>query len=683
MIQLKLHKMSCFSITIFLIVTGFGSSSSMTNTRNANLGNTLFVGGSGIGNYSTIQSAIDAAVFGDTVFVYNGTYYEHIIVDKAMKLIGEYRTTTIIDGMYDDNVISLKSENIFLSNFTIKNTGGLKDNTAIHIQSNNTTISTCLIYRSRIGLKITNSNITTVTNCLFHTNGKSVQAENSSSINIDASEFSYSGIGIQLYKCKEILLDHVYAHENGIVSFINSSSDIIITHSASCDNNDNAGGIYFYNSHNIQVYNSHAIHCGAGFKIVNSTNVSFRRCNLEYNTHFTFWIYDHSSNITINHCNIIHNLRHGIHITDSSCIITYSNLYDNLIESVLPKNSNVIAKHNFWGSTLGPVVSQGFRLADAISRDFGTITFVPWKTHAWENVGTDWVINETFEKTIVHGYGDSLIDISGDDTDGDGIPDRWEQEFNYNVTVWDDHARLDPDGDALSNLEECYAYAWGANPYQKDLFLEFDHMQSLHHDASNVLPQIYVEQMKERFAEHDIVLHVDQGALGGGEELPFITNFDFGELVDLFWEYFLHNDLNNPRKNIFHYGIICDQGPGNGFAFVGWAHLNSFCISADELLKNQPLFERGWLITCGSMHETGHTLGLFSDDFGGNDNHASIKPQYTDFWYYRNYKSCMNYRYTYTILDYSDGDHGKVDYNDWEGMELDFFKNTHFEWPKN
>ena len=76
-------------------------------------------------------------------------------------------------------------------------------------------------------------------------------------------------------------------------------------------------------------------------------------------------------------------------------------------------------------------------------------------------------------------------------------------------------------------------------------------------------------------------------------------------------------------------------------------------------------------------------MGLVVDDFGGNDNHAAVKPQYKDFWTYRSYKSIMNYRYTYSILGFSDGDNGKIDYNDWEGMEFDFFKNTHFEWPKN
>ena len=40
---------------------------------------TYYVGGSGGGNYSSIQDAIDDASDGDTVFVYNGIYNENII----------------------------------------------------------------------------------------------------------------------------------------------------------------------------------------------------------------------------------------------------------------------------------------------------------------------------------------------------------------------------------------------------------------------------------------------------------------------------------------------------------------------------------------------------------------------------------------------------------------------------
>ncbi len=239
------------------------------------------------------------------------------------------------------------------------------------------------------------------------------------------------------------------------------------------------------------------------------------------------------------------------------------------------------------------------------------------------------------------------------------------------------------EGYSKSSIEECYAYEWGANPFQKDIFLEFDWTESHTEGATNMPSEELIDEMKLRFAEHDINLNVDLGSLGGSEVIPYVTNFNFDTLTDLYWDYFLHNDLENPRKNIFHYGLICDKGPGNGFAMIGWGHLNGFCISADVLKKNQQIQPRQKLITHGSMHELGHTMGLVVDDFGGNDNHGATKPLHREFWKYRNYKSIMHYRYTYSILDFSDGDNGKVDYNDWAGMEFDFFKNTHFEWPKN
>jgi hypothetical protein len=81
------------------------------------------------------------------------------------------------------------------------------------------------------------------------------------------------------------------------------------------------------------------------------------------------------------------------------------------------------------------------------------------------------------------------------------------------------------------------------------------------------------------------------------------------------------------------------------------------------------------------MHELGHNLGLFVDDCGGNDNTAATRPWYREFYEYWNYKSCMNYRYTYAILDYSDGQNGRNDYDDWGNLQFDFFQATAFDLP--
>jgi len=85
-------------------------------------GDTLYVGGSGPNNYTTIQSAIDDAVDGDTVFVYNGTYYEkNIVINKSIDVIGEDRTTTFIYGDGYGDLLILQAEEINVSNFTLQN----------------------------------------------------------------------------------------------------------------------------------------------------------------------------------------------------------------------------------------------------------------------------------------------------------------------------------------------------------------------------------------------------------------------------------------------------------------------------------------------------------------------------------------------------------------------------------
>jgi hypothetical protein len=54
-------------------------------------GNTYYVGCLGPGCYDTIQEGINVAEDGDTVYVYDdfAPYYENVIVNKSIYLIGE------------------------------------------------------------------------------------------------------------------------------------------------------------------------------------------------------------------------------------------------------------------------------------------------------------------------------------------------------------------------------------------------------------------------------------------------------------------------------------------------------------------------------------------------------------------------------------------------------------------
>ena len=86
-------------------------------------GNILYVGGSEPGNYTRIQDAIDNASSGDTVFVYDDSspYYENVMVNTSITLIGEDKNTTVIDAHYDGDALRISADGVNVSGFTLFN----------------------------------------------------------------------------------------------------------------------------------------------------------------------------------------------------------------------------------------------------------------------------------------------------------------------------------------------------------------------------------------------------------------------------------------------------------------------------------------------------------------------------------------------------------------------------------
>ena len=87
-------------IGIILLFVGASVVPSTGMEEKSTIGRAIFyVGGSGPGNYTTIQAAINDANSGDTVFVYNGTYHENVVITKNNIILkGEDKNNTIIDA---------------------------------------------------------------------------------------------------------------------------------------------------------------------------------------------------------------------------------------------------------------------------------------------------------------------------------------------------------------------------------------------------------------------------------------------------------------------------------------------------------------------------------------------------------------------------------------------------------
>ena len=112
------------SIVFGIILLFLLSNSISYVSSNNNLNKTIYVDDEGTADYTNIQDAIDNASDGDTIFVYSGIYYENIVIDKSINLIGENKNNTIIDGGNLKDVVKIWNvDKVNISGFAILNSG--------------------------------------------------------------------------------------------------------------------------------------------------------------------------------------------------------------------------------------------------------------------------------------------------------------------------------------------------------------------------------------------------------------------------------------------------------------------------------------------------------------------------------------------------------------------------------
>ena len=132
-------KKSLLAVIICLNVSLVFFSGCIENTKK-----TLYVDDDGKADFSSIQSAIDAAESGDTVFVYDGFYVEPLFINKSINLVGSGAEKTFIvpkDVEKNSNcTILITADNCTIKNFDISFEGTKSENIGIKITSSNNTI---------------------------------------------------------------------------------------------------------------------------------------------------------------------------------------------------------------------------------------------------------------------------------------------------------------------------------------------------------------------------------------------------------------------------------------------------------------------------------------------------------------------------------------------------------------
>jgi len=325
-------KKKCLAVGIILLFVGINIIPSTAQdiekpSLPTSSGHWLYVGGSGPGNYSKIQDAMDNASDGDTVFVYDNSspYYEHVVIDKSINLVGEERNTTSIDGGGSGCVVSINNDNVVISGFTIQGSGWGSDryNAGITVISD---------YNIICGNNIINNNCSGIT--LTDDSSNNTIYEN------NIADNHHSGIKLNPSRgnniSRNIIRDNFYG-------FLSSTS--------SYDN------VVYMNS----IINNHQ-----GIDLVNSAGYHISENTIMVNEDYgIYMIGSLNSNI---YRNTIENNLGAIYMRDTSdVIISNNNISEewNGIESVHSSNSTV-SGNNFISGGIALTASQNLTIKNNI-----------------------------------------------------------------------------------------------------------------------------------------------------------------------------------------------------------------------------------------------------------------------------------------------------------------------------
>ena len=236
------------------------------------VGDILHVGGDGNGNYSTIQIAIDNANNGDIIIVHQGIYYENLLVDKQLKIIGEnakiktneillicsYITIEgfIIEGYDKNNCINCIGNYIIIKNNTIK-----RFDISIFVSGDNCKIFDNSINNSYYGVYLNKNKKTDIKNNVIKNNWYGIWCENTYNTYISFNDFSYN--------------EWYAVWMEGINGEINRNNFEYNWYS-----------IYLYNSLNFSLNNNTMFNNMHGSQFVNSSYNIFCFNNVYNNQHF-------------------------------------------------------------------------------------------------------------------------------------------------------------------------------------------------------------------------------------------------------------------------------------------------------------------------------------------------------------------------------------------------------------
>ena len=142
-------------------------------------------------DYPTIQSAIDHAAPGDSVFVSAGLYYERVTVNKTLTLVGD-NWETILDGSNLGTLIRVTADNVKITGFKLQNSGWKWGRAGVEVyHADNCSIENNFVYLTCHQIRLNKSQGSTIVSNL---------------VSAPSNPFPQSAYGIRLENCTDCLI---------------------------------------------------------------------------------------------------------------------------------------------------------------------------------------------------------------------------------------------------------------------------------------------------------------------------------------------------------------------------------------------------------------------------------------------------------------------------------------------
>ena len=164
MVKVLIKKVLSINLMFLLIFTGFISFLILEITIDEIKISAITVNDDGGANFINIQDAIDSANIGEIIYVWAGTYFENLIINKSVTLIGNGTINTTIDGGGIGDVVRISANWVNITGFTIINSGNNPYyDSGIELNNvENVTIYDNNCSNNKFGIYIFNSNLSII-----------------------------------------------------------------------------------------------------------------------------------------------------------------------------------------------------------------------------------------------------------------------------------------------------------------------------------------------------------------------------------------------------------------------------------------------------------------------------------------------------------------------------------------